>query len=156
SDGGEWSSWMAFFPPEKGLPGDPLTDSNPFTVGSYLLRWLNLLIWWLDAAMPNPSASPPRSQSGDSMACAFSDETAGGVRAKVSRLATLGLVATVGGLVEALNVLQMALATAWGRSDPNVVRVLERVAGAARVQLEAMLANDDNARRLWEVADLVL
>src|SRR5215469_5086071 len=87
SDGGEWSSWMAFFPPEKGLPGDPLTDSNPFTVGSYLLRSLNLLISLLDAAMPNSFGSAPRPQSGGPTGCASSDEPLEQVRVKVSRLA---------------------------------------------------------------------
>ena len=43
SSDGEWTPWLAFFPPAAGLPGDPLVDSNPFSVSSYLLRSLDLL-----------------------------------------------------------------------------------------------------------------
>ena len=78
------------------------------------------------------------------------------LRSRIGRLMTLGLVATTGGVVEALKLLQMMLATAWGPADAALPRLLEQVAYAARAQLEALLAHDDEARRLWEVADLVL
>ena len=156
SDGGEWSPWLAFFPPEKGLPGDPLTNSNPFTVSSYLLRSINLLISLLSAAPPN-RFTMSRSWSTEPHGHAdHGDPPLEVLRSRISRLVTLGLVATTGGLVEALNLLQMTLATAWGRADTTITRLLEQVADAARAQLESLLAHDDEARRLWEVADLVL
>jgi uncharacterized protein with NAD-binding domain and iron-sulfur cluster len=157
SDGGDWSSWMAFFPPEKGLPGDPLTDSNPFSVSNYLLRSLNLVISLFDAAPRSRSSQASHSRSGGTTGWAFNDEQPPNVLlGRIGRLATRGLVATAGGVVEALNLLQIALATAGGPSEPTVSGLLERVAAAARAQLDALLAKDDEARRLWEVADLVL
>jgi uncharacterized protein with NAD-binding domain and iron-sulfur cluster len=157
SDGGEWIPWLAFFPPESGLPGDPLTNSNPFTVSSYLFRSINLLISLLGAAPPNRSHSMSGSWSTESHGQAEQgDPPIEVLRSRISRLVTLGLVATTGGLVEALNLLQMTLATAWGRADTSIAQLLEQVADAARAQLESLLAHDDEARRLWEVADLVL
>ncbi len=157
SDGGEWLPWLAFFPPEKGLPGDPLTDSNPFSVTSYLFRSINLLISLFTAASSNRFGSASDSWSAESFGQSNHGEMPQEVlRSRISRLMTLGLVATTGGVVEALKLLQMMLATAWGRADAALPRLLEQVAYAARAQLEALLAHDDEARRLWEVADLVL
>lgn len=40
---GKWAAWSALFPPEPGLPGEPLDEgSNPFTLANYLLRCLSL------------------------------------------------------------------------------------------------------------------
>jgi uncharacterized protein with NAD-binding domain and iron-sulfur cluster len=40
---GKWAAWSALFPPEPGLPGEPLDEgSNPFTLTNYLLRCLSL------------------------------------------------------------------------------------------------------------------
>src|SRR5512143_2436086 len=43
SPGGVWRDWTGYFPPGDGLPGDPLTEQNPFTVTSYLVRTASLL-----------------------------------------------------------------------------------------------------------------
>ncbi len=40
---GQWLNWTAFFPPADGLPGDPLTADNPFTIKSYLVHTSALL-----------------------------------------------------------------------------------------------------------------
>src|SRR5262245_46624508 len=40
---GSWREWTGYFPPADGLPGDPLTEQNPFTVTSYLMRTASLL-----------------------------------------------------------------------------------------------------------------
>src|SRR5438034_3629210 len=38
SGNGSWQNWVEHFPPLDGLPGDPLTKQNPFSVSSYLIR----------------------------------------------------------------------------------------------------------------------
>ena len=40
---GEWKRLMAEFPPFPGLPGDPFTDTNPFSIPAYLTRAARLL-----------------------------------------------------------------------------------------------------------------
>jgi len=152
SNRGDWIPWLAFFPPEKGLPGDPLTESNPFSITSYMLRVFNLLGSLLMAADENHSVSsldtPPRATAHRS--------TAEEAVASLTRLATLGLLATTGGLVEALNLAQLAIATAWGPEITPVSRLIEQVAVGARSQLEALLNRDDSARRVWAVVDILL
>ena len=40
---GKWAAWSTMFPPEPGLPGEPIDErSNPFTLANYLLRCLSL------------------------------------------------------------------------------------------------------------------
>src|SRR5512143_294613 len=43
SPDGAWHTWMACFPPGKGLPGDPFTEQNPFSLTGYLVRAAALL-----------------------------------------------------------------------------------------------------------------
>src|SRR5690242_6893317 len=47
---GKWKNWMVYFPPSPGLPGDPLSEQNPFSIESYLSRTTALLRTLLLAA----------------------------------------------------------------------------------------------------------
>src|SRR5262249_7887486 len=53
--GGAWSAFMARFPGGDGLPGDPLTEGNPYTVVGYLWRTAALLRTLLAACQAHGS-----------------------------------------------------------------------------------------------------
>src|SRR6266404_7774555 len=57
---GEWVPWLSYFPPSDGLPGDPFTEANPFTVTGYLLRAVNLLRTLVVAAQPATDSDSAR------------------------------------------------------------------------------------------------
>ena len=40
---GPYSALLSYFPPAEGLPGDPLTRDDPFTVSSYLVHTVSAL-----------------------------------------------------------------------------------------------------------------
>jgi uncharacterized protein with NAD-binding domain and iron-sulfur cluster len=58
--GGKWAAWSGLFPPEPGLPGEPLDErSNPFTLASYLLRCLSLLKTLMVSTIGPPGEDNP-------------------------------------------------------------------------------------------------
>jgi len=159
---GEWVPWLSYFPPTDGLPGDPLSEHNPFTVTSYMLRAVNLLRTLVEAAQrggETGSASAAAGDqeyhygpTGDAGLFASPDEIA----AQLRRLITYGVLATAGGLVEALGILQAMLGALDGYGGDQLSRLLDLIASAARAQLGYLLDNDGEARRVWEMIDLTL
>ena len=166
---GEWVPWLSYFPPSDGLPGDPFTEANPFTVTGYLLRAVNLLRTLVVAAQPSTdsdSARAHRDHRGSGRANYERErEGASGsnfflspddVAKQLKRLLTYGLLATAGGLVEALGILQMMLGAITNYSGQQVSQLLDSIAAAARVQLNYLLDSDDEARRVWEIVDVTI
>lgn len=57
--GGEWAAWSGLFPPEPGLPGEPLDESsNPFSLAKYILRCLSLARTLMVSTIERPDAAP--------------------------------------------------------------------------------------------------
>lgn len=152
-DGG-WSAWVARFPPLPGLPGDPLTQENPFTVSGYLWRSAQLLLTLLQsvgpAASDQPAPEPARSP--------LSPES---LLSLLGRLVRYGGLATLGGLLEGLRATQ-TLFGLWSRTPPrrgseNLLAGLVDALGRSALRLlEQRIGNDPEQRRLWTIADLLL
>jgi uncharacterized protein with NAD-binding domain and iron-sulfur cluster len=148
---GGWQHWIAHFPKGNGEPGDPLTRENPFTVRGYLRRSAQLLVELLRAARfkPNaPAAAPPPGGEGAAEA--------------IDRLLRLGQLATAAAVVEAAELLRAALDTLLPHpaspAGPRdlLLRLIDAIAAAAHRQLDLLVSGDDELRRIWQVADLVL
>src|SRR5262249_55214699 len=98
---GSWHTWMACFPPGKGLPGDPLTEQNPFSVTGYLVRaavLLRVLLSSCERREGNGTASFP----GEAPSLEALGEA-------VSRILKLGMLGTMAALIEAVAVLEVLL-----------------------------------------------
>jgi uncharacterized protein with NAD-binding domain and iron-sulfur cluster len=154
----EWVPWLSYFPPADGLPGDPLTEHNPFTVTNYMLRAVNLLRTLVGAAQRSNHAEGTRLKEysygpGRGPAPFVSPDE---IAAQLRRVLTYGLLTTTGGLVEALSILQAMLAALGRYGIDQLSRLLEMIAAAARAQLGFLLDHDDEARRVWEIIDLTL
>lgn len=132
-----WIPWKVLFPPTPGDPGDPPAESRPWTVGAYLARCVSLLRTLVES-LPETAGAP-----------------AGGAP-RVDQLMRYGELATVTALLEALRLLEGTLALAPAPASGPLPRLVAAVAGAAHRHLETLLDQDDGARRLWEIADLVL
>ena len=155
---GQWLPWLALFPPAPGLPGDPLTSHNPFTVSAYLARLATMLRITLAGVssgrrddIVTPSApNPPPSPGADSA------RDAADVAAAIARLLKYGLLATVAGLGEAVALLEIMLRALPVYPTAIVLNLLAAVAAEARRQLEPLIGRDDESRRLWEAIDLTV
>jgi uncharacterized protein with NAD-binding domain and iron-sulfur cluster len=161
---GEWLPWLALFPPAEGLPGDPLTNHNPFSVNAYLARLATILritvasaqmLQRMPGAGPNAQAcDDPFSATGNRQSS--SSTTAGEIAATIARLIRYGLIATVAGLGEAVALLEVVLRTLPRYPAEIVINLLTAVGAEARRQLGPLIEADDELRRLWEVIDLTL
>jgi uncharacterized protein with NAD-binding domain and iron-sulfur cluster len=169
SRNGVWQNWIGHFPPIPGLPGDPLTEENPFSIMSYLVRTATLLRTLLLAAQIRQTTTTTERQENrenSSTLKSHADRPAGSpsteeILADIGRLLKYGLLATLTGLSEAAGILEVVF-TSFSFSPnnatlrDNVVSLLEAVAASAHRQLDALVENDDETRRLWELIDLVL
>jgi uncharacterized protein with NAD-binding domain and iron-sulfur cluster len=148
---GLWLTWTAHFPPADGLPGDPLTTSNPFTLGSYLSRAVGLLQALLFDVKTRVGARTDEFRRPES-----SDQWNESLTAGVQRLLRYGAILTTAGLLEALALLEVFFKTLPKLPDNVFTEFIENIAQAVRRQLEDIISDDDEARCRWEIIDLVL
>jgi uncharacterized protein with NAD-binding domain and iron-sulfur cluster len=155
SPDGEWHKWMAFFPPGDGFPGDPLTHHNPFSVSSYLARTTTLLQTLLTTFEAN------RSDAGYDSAPLADDLSFGrgsfdNVSRYIQRLLKYGVVATANGLSQAIKLLAIVLPASSDYPGNIVLRLAENIASNIRERFEPLIESDPDARRLWQIIDLML
>jgi len=143
-EGPAWTSWIARLPPTEGLPGDPRPAAGgATTVRDYMLHGAALLRGLFET-LQGTAPSAPGAQRSD------------GVAEAMARLLRYGELATLGSLVQATALLEAALAAVAGQDDNVLLRFVDAMAANARELLEARLAGDPGARRVWYVADLTL
>jgi len=160
---GRWLRWSAFFPPADGLPGDPLSESNPFTMTGYLVRTAGLLRTLLLSVQTGVEQSEPAASlavedaiGGANSGPLLSIATIRKFRRRLEKLISLGVLGVVTALLEVVALLEILFRALPENSENAVVRLLEACAAAARSQLEKLAARDDESRYIWEIIDLVL
>ena len=153
--GGHWDPRISRFSPADGLPGDPLSENNPFGVRGYVLRGIAMLRVLLSAAQLH---SIPETLEGlgapdfalpDGWPVEFIGES-------ISRLLKYGIVGSFTGLIEAMGVLQIALERVPIVSVGLLQRFCESIASTARAVLQPLVDADDEVRWLWEITDLLV
>jgi uncharacterized protein with NAD-binding domain and iron-sulfur cluster len=158
SPNGPYSALLSYFPPAEGLPGDPLTTHDPFSVPSYLARIAAALRTMLlttrmqgspgderdfqSASAPEGSGAPPRSA-----------RPAADLTTRIARLVKYGLLATTAGIVEGLGLLQ-ALFVRAAIYPEVLLPLLEAMSSTARNQIEALLGGDPELLLAWQAIDL--
>ncbi len=151
---GDWLTWTAYFPTSEGLPGDPLTTHNPFTMMSYLTRTVALLRTLL-LGVQTQSAHNAREKSENYEASPFLAEDGTSweaIRESMMRLGKSGIVSTMAGLIEILAFLEGALKSLPTYPNKLVLTFLKDF----RDQLERLVTDDDELRCKWEIIDLTL
>jgi uncharacterized protein with NAD-binding domain and iron-sulfur cluster len=156
---GGWRDWTGYFPPAGGLPGDPLTEENPFTVTSYLVRTATLLGALLRACQVRQERTAtgqkrPTDSAGDPGGSRI--PTGGELRDTINRLLKYGTLAGLAGLAEAAGLLEGVLKSVSLYPQTTVLRLVNALAANARTELERVAENDEETRRLWDVIDLSL
>jgi uncharacterized protein with NAD-binding domain and iron-sulfur cluster len=156
SSGGRWLPWTSFFPPEEGLPGDPYPAGPRWTVAHYLIRSLRLVRTLFEAVTlhERSSAAGAAPEGVDERP---EDVTIEDVLARMARTLKLGELLTTTGLIEAIKLLELGLLPLLrGLPDNFVLAFHDAVAEATRRHLERLIHEDDELRRIWEIADLTM
>ncbi|MGP1676452.1 MAG: NAD(P)-binding protein, partial [Burkholderiales bacterium] len=162
SSKGGWLNWTAYFPPADGLPGDPLSPHNPFTVKSYVVHTAALLRALLLDLETRHSAQAQDSDTGDAGAALRAEEdedtriSADSVLAKITDWLKLGALTSIAGMIEAAALLEVVVKALPTYPENVVLRLLHAMAEAARGRLEDIITADDDIRCKWEIIDLVL
>ncbi len=161
-DGG-WAPWVAKFPPGHGLPGDPLTEGDPFTMVSFLSKAAELLVELLRSA---DETVVPRGDEGPKDADGDRAHRDAEERSKPDRLVAAiewivrhGQLATATALLQATQLLQAAFGRPSLISAENrglLHGLIDAIGAAARRQLEMVIGGDTAARRTFIVIDLIL
>lgn len=149
---GAWEPWIAHFPPGKGMPGDPPTESYPFSVRGYMRQAATLLLELLRSANERqPGSGPLPSPLG------ILDPEA--IVSAIGALLRYGQLATAAALFEGLDLLRACI----DLTSPSVLRegslllpLVEALSVAARRNLELLVEGDIELRRIWQVIDLIL
>lgn len=149
SPAGAWLPWMVHFPPVAGLPGDP-DSPQTLSVLDYLGRAASLVVTLLQAIRakaepPAAGAAPPGASRAPS-----------DVAAMMSRLLRFGELASLTGILQAMQVLDSVVRNLPQYPGDLILRFHAQIAAAVRTQLHARTSADDEIRRLWEIVDLTL
>lgn len=159
-DGSYWN-FLSYFLPSDGLPGDSITENDPFTVTSYMSRTASILRTLLLAVQadrskrtpPSPGRKPSGEQNSSKRA---SNEASGDASERISRLLGLGWITTTVGLIQAIEMLETVFASPSPYSVESITQLLEVISASARRQLDAMVENDPELQVLWHGIDLAI
>ena len=170
---GRWIKWTALFPGVDGLPGDPFTETNPFTVRSYVNCTLGLLKTLVFNVQTHGVSIDPESDKASADADEFLENeeplTSGRVSRLLKELTRFGRLGTTAGLIEAFAILEMMMRAVNDAEDNSllsllrknsvsqaVIEVLSDIAVTSRKILEQHIGKDDQSRYVWEIIDLVV
>jgi uncharacterized protein with NAD-binding domain and iron-sulfur cluster len=145
---GRWIPWMRAFPAVPGMPGDPPTAQERWTVRDYVSRTLALLRTLFEGVRLR--VGEPPSQEGDRKGAAKNPFGA------LDRLVAYGELATLAGIVQGIAFLETALASRPESGGTTALRFLDALAANARRLLTARLEDDSELRSVWYVIDLAL
>jgi uncharacterized protein with NAD-binding domain and iron-sulfur cluster len=158
-DGSYWN-FLSYFPPADGLPGDPVDENGPFTVASYLARTasiLRTLLLAVQANRSNRSGSSNNSRRGKyTRTTKPASEDLGDISRRISRLLGLGWIATTVTLIEAVEILEIVLASGSIEVTDAIGHLLELISASARRQLEEIVENDPELKVLWQGIDIAI
>lgn len=160
--GNQWDNWAAFFPPAAGLPGDPLSQRNPFSVRGYLAQCLRLLRTLIQSVQDRSVPVPDTKKDGLPAAAAelistlvsyMRHDTSG----FAARSAKYGQMAIGAVLLEAIGILQSSIdIMRKSREADAATTMLDRLANTVQHQFDLLIASDKELRRIWEIVDVVL
>lgn len=137
-----WVPWTAVFPPLPGEPGDDFTRDNPYTVTGYIVRMLEVLRALLAAATQQVD------DSGEQPSPAPLQKLASWLR--------YGRLAALAGASEVVMLLDKLAQGKLQEAQAPLSALLERLQSVLVAERVRLTEGADDARRVWEVIDLVL
>jgi uncharacterized protein with NAD-binding domain and iron-sulfur cluster len=149
---GKLRTFLSYFPPGDGLPGDPFTEEDPHTVTSYLARTVSLLRMLLMTVNAEVEANAGRrkSHAGINGTGVSPNPAAGSLR-----LLRLGVVAINAGLIEAVGVLDLALRKS-SVDTKRICIILQGISHATRRCLDDFVDDYPELSFIWQTIDLAV
>jgi uncharacterized protein with NAD-binding domain and iron-sulfur cluster len=149
---GAWRTWKGVLPPTEGLPGDPVENGRQWNMVDYMRRMVELLLNLL-RTIPMQSGEGARRPAERPFTSAASS---GGVVEAISRLLGYGEIATLAGLIQAVELLKLAIGSVANYPQSVILRLLDAIGINASRLLEERLQHDVPLRWVWQVVDLTL
>jgi uncharacterized protein with NAD-binding domain and iron-sulfur cluster len=147
---GAWLPWLIDFPATPGSPGDGADQYRSWSVRDYLVRTAALARTLFRVIQLRTTGSDGESAPEPGAAA---PPVLGMVMGRILRYGELlGFQA----IVEALRIVEQALAAMSGGADDLLLPFQEAVTRAIRAQIDRCTTADDEVRRLWEVLEVVL
>ncbi|MEM7472974.1 MAG: FAD-dependent oxidoreductase [Pseudomonadota bacterium] len=161
--GNQWDNWSAYFPPAAGLPGDPLSERNPFSVSGYVTQCLRLLRTLL-LSVQDKGHIPPVGTGNEGVTVAATSlitslisTVRSDVYGSAARAGRYGQLAFGALILEAISAFQWLAESLSPQSDLGpVTTLLDRLSAAIQKQFDLLIAQDDELRRIWEIVDVLL
>ena len=160
SGGGPNGTWLSYFPAAEGLPGDPPTKTQPFSISSYLAHTASALRSMLltGETLASKARDDARRAEDHSTDSPEGFLNTGGVLSedltmRIARLLKFGLLATTAGIVEGLGLLRVVFEQ-FAVYPQIVLPFLEAISSAARQQIEPLFTRDPELALVWQAIDL--
>jgi uncharacterized protein with NAD-binding domain and iron-sulfur cluster len=147
---GTTSHWITHFPSGAGTPGDPDAPLRLFSAADYMTRAIALVEALLVSARREElleSAEEPATEPTAGLAPLME---------RVSRLIRYGQLASVTAVLEGTQLLRMALQGPNPLPSGPLLELVDLVGRFATEQLEALVGQDTELRRIYEIVDLTL
>jgi uncharacterized protein with NAD-binding domain and iron-sulfur cluster len=152
---GRWSPWVATFTGDIREPGTDASQTGPLTVAETVRRSVQLLVDLSSSlGRGNPPMRPPGVVLSGSARRPGADAKADDPFRSLADFGDLARQAEAAALVAAVTAAEL-LGKAPGRSEPLAAAVAEHLDRLA-VDWADRIRHDEAARRLWQVAGLVL
>jgi uncharacterized protein with NAD-binding domain and iron-sulfur cluster len=154
---GEWSLWKATLPPTEALPGDPFEDAKRWSVADYMKRSVELLRALFQTIQSHDAnAAPGATSAADPEPSPEVERSPSGLLDAIGRLLRYGELASLAGLTQAVELLEVATGSLALYPENVILRFLDAISHGARAVLEARLEREPAVRRVWEIIDLTL
>lgn len=149
---GTWIPWHAHFPATPGLPGDPSHRFRSPSVADYVRRLLGLARELIESASPALERAAAERVRAPLPA---SPPTAESLKQSIAQLLRYGVLAGLGGILEAIRLLEFAFELTAPVPDNLLLRLLDAARGAMQAEVERFIAERDDLRRVWSIVDLL-
>jgi uncharacterized protein with NAD-binding domain and iron-sulfur cluster len=155
---GSYQSFLSYFPPAEGLPGDPIHENDPFSVTSYLVRAagaLRALLLTVRSKDKRDLRRARRSSAKNARKNGGENASKDDLR-RISRVVGLGWIASTATFIEAVETLEMVLRSREQFPSDAMMQLLETISMNARRQVETVIENDPELDLLWQGIDLTI
>lgn len=140
------SSWLSFFPPGAGTPGDPDAPIQAFTMDQYIIRAMQLVEALLVSAR--------RDEGFDAQEQPLNANVA--MMERLSRVLRLSQLGTVTIAVEAVHLARMIVESPALAPIQSFHRLVDMLSEFVNAQLYALVGRDTELKRIFEIVDLTL
>jgi uncharacterized protein with NAD-binding domain and iron-sulfur cluster len=151
-----WHNWSATFPPQPGLPGDPLAAGELLSLPRYVARAIDLLRTLILSVDSRRRTDAEANLDSDPFSAAETARDPRRLAAAIGNLVGGGFAATGAVIVEALALLQAGLELLPSPLSNPLTDLAEWIAHQLRRWLETSVMATPYVQHVWEMMDIVV